>query len=156
MKMAILSVSTIRASFNSKSSRTAVPYVNRLLSGAGASWIASGSLTRISRPTDYEYWQRIAVYGGLIVRLNRFLACSREHPAAVTKSQRAKVYRDVFRGQWRRWGRVHPDWWEGLLDYSKNERQAFWSTLVPTSGRARVARLLSNFIRSRSSKFTTR
>jgi glycosyltransferase involved in cell wall biosynthesis len=105
---------------------------------------------------DYEYWQRIAVYGGLIVRLNRFLACSREHPATVTKSQRAKVYRDVFRGQWRHWGRVHPDWWEGLLDYSKNERQAFWSTLVPTSGRARVARLLSNFIRSRSSKFTTR
>lgn len=90
--MAILSVSTIRASFNSKSSRTAVPYVNRLLSGTGASWIASGLFDEdFQTSTDYEYWQRIAVHGGLIVRLNKFLACSREHLATVTKSQRAKV-----------------------------------------------------------------
>ncbi len=102
---------------------------------------------------DYEYWQRIAANNGLIVRINKLLACSRLHPATVTMSQRDKVYRDIFKGQWRHWGRVYPEWWEGFLDYSKNERHAFWSAFVPSSKRHDLACLFSRLLRSRSSKF---
>jgi glycosyltransferase involved in cell wall biosynthesis len=102
---------------------------------------------------DYEYWQRIAANKGLIVRIDKLLACSRLHPATVTKSQRDKIYRDVFKGQWRQWGRVHPGWWEGFLDYSKNERRALWSTLIPRSKICKLSSFLSRSLRRRSSSF---
>jgi glycosyltransferase involved in cell wall biosynthesis len=102
---------------------------------------------------DYEYWQRIAANKGLIVRIDKLLACSRLHPATVTMSQRDKVYRDVFKSQWRHWGRVHPGWWEGFLDYSKNERHAPWSTFVPASKCYDLSLFLSRLLRRRSSKF---
>jgi glycosyltransferase involved in cell wall biosynthesis len=98
---------------------------------------------------DYEYWQRIAANKGLIVRIDKLLACSREYPATKTKSQRDKVYKDIFKGQWRHWGRVHPEWWEGFLDYSKNERRALWSALIPASKIYDLSVFLSRSLRSR-------
>jgi glycosyltransferase involved in cell wall biosynthesis len=102
---------------------------------------------------DYEYWQRIAANKGLIVRIDKLLACSRLYPETVTQSQRNKIYRDVFKGQWRHWGRVHPGWWEGVLDYSKNERRTLWSTLIPRSKIRKLSFFLSRFLRRRSSSF---
>jgi len=98
---------------------------------------------------DYEYWQRIAANKGLIVRIDKLLACSREYPATKTKSQRDKVYKDIFKAQWRHWGRVHPEWWEGFLDYSKNERRALWSALIPASKMYDLSVFLSRSLRSR-------
>jgi glycosyltransferase involved in cell wall biosynthesis len=98
---------------------------------------------------DYEYWQRIAAKKGLIVRIDRLLACSRTYPATKTKSQRNKVYRDVFKAQWKYWGRVHPEWWEGYLRYSKNERRTLWSTLMPASTIYDLSTLFSRCIRRR-------
>src|SRR6266404_1016757 len=104
-------------------------------------------------PMDYEYWQRIAANKGLIVRIDKLLSCSREYSATKTKSQRDKVYRDVFKGQWRHGGRVHPEWWEGFLHYSKNERRTLWSRLLPASKCRKLAHYFSGVFRSRSSKF---
>jgi len=104
-------------------------------------------------PMDYEYWQRIAANKGLIVRIDKLLSCSREYSATKTKSQRDKVYRDVFKGQWRHGGRVHPEWWEGFLHYSKNERRTLWSRLLPASKCRKSAHYFSGVFRSRSSKF---
>ncbi len=102
---------------------------------------------------DYEYWQRIAANKGLIVRIDKRLACSRDYPATVTRAQRGKVYRDTFKGQWRHWGRVHPDWWIGFLDYSKNERRALWSAFIPASKCGDLSHFLSRFVRRPSFKF---
>jgi len=102
---------------------------------------------------DYEFWQRIAANKGLIVRIDKLLACSRDYGTTKTRSQRGKVYKDVFRSQWRHWGSVHPDWWIGFLDYSKNERHSLWSAFVPASKCCDLSRFLSRFLRSRSSKF---
>jgi glycosyltransferase involved in cell wall biosynthesis len=102
---------------------------------------------------DYEYWQRIAANKGLIVRINKVLACSREYAATKTKSQRGKVYKDIFKSQWKHWGYVHPNWWFGFLHYSKNERHAIWSALLPASKCRDLSYFFSRFLRSRSSKF---
>ena len=102
---------------------------------------------------DYEYWQRIAANKGLIVRIDKLLSCSREYSATKTKSQRGKAYKDVFKSQWRHWGNVHPEWWMGFLDYSKNERRALWSAFVPASKCGDLSYFLSRFLRRRSFKF---
>jgi 3-methyladenine DNA glycosylase Tag len=90
---------------------------------------------------DYEYWQRIAANKGLIVRIDKLLSCSREYSATKTKSQR---------------GNVHPEWWMGFLDYSKNERRALWSAFVPASTCGDLSYFLSRFLRRRSFKFESR
>ena len=105
---------------------------------------------------DYEYWQRIAANKGLVARIDKLLACSREYSATKTKSQRGKVYKDVFKSQWRHWGNVHPEWWMGFLDYSKNERRALWSAFVPASTCEELSYFLSCFLRRRSFKFESR
>jgi glycosyltransferase involved in cell wall biosynthesis len=105
---------------------------------------------------DYEYWQRIAANKGLIVRIDKLLSCSREYSATKTKSQRGKVYKDIFKSQWRHWGNVHPEWWMGFLDYSKNERRALWSAFVPASTCGELSYFLSRFLRRRSFKFESR
>jgi glycosyltransferase involved in cell wall biosynthesis len=105
---------------------------------------------------DYEYWQRIAANKGLIVRIDKLLSCSREYSATKTKSQRDKVYKDIFKSQWRHWGNVHPEWWMGFLDYSKNERRALWSAFVPASTCGDLSYFLSRFLRRRSFKFESR
>jgi glycosyltransferase involved in cell wall biosynthesis len=98
---------------------------------------------------DYEYWQRIAANGGKIAWLDKFLACSRDHAETKTQSQRGRMYRDVFKSQWRHWGRVHPQWWRGLMDYFKADRPGVWSLFIPPWKKsARVARLLSQLVRS--------
>jgi len=62
------------------------------------------------------------------------LSGSREYSETKTKFQRGKVYKDIFKSQWRHWGNVHPEWWMGgFLDYSENERRALWSAFVPAS-----------------------
>jgi len=80
---------------------------------------------------DYEFWQRIAARGGQIAMLDTYLACSRDYETTKTRSQRDKVYRDVFKSQWLHWGCVHPQWWRGWIDHWKVERRGFWSPFIP-------------------------
>ena len=88
---------------------------------------------------DYEYWQRVHVGGGAICFLDRFLAASREHANTKTRSQRGGVFRDVLAGQWRHWGRVHHDWWLGLIYYLADERGGPWRRALPADPVARAA-----------------
>lgn len=97
---------------------------------------------------DYEFWQRIAANDGRFVMLDQFLACSRDYATTKTRSQRDKMYRDVFKSQWHHWGRVHPQWWRGLLDYLKSERHVWWRPLIPSWKRSEpLANLLSRTVR---------
>jgi glycosyltransferase involved in cell wall biosynthesis len=80
---------------------------------------------------DYEFWQRIAAHGGRIEMLDAYLACSRDYETTKTRSQRDKVYRDVFKSQWLHWGGIHPQWWRGWIDHWKVERKGFWSPFIP-------------------------
>lgn len=97
---------------------------------------------------DYEYWQRIAANRGKIAWLDQFLACSRDYAATKSRSQRVQVFKDVFKSQWRHWGRVHPLWWMDLFSYLKNERRGLWRVIgaVPVPQRRRIAGFLSRHV----------
>ena len=88
---------------------------------------------------DYEYWQRLHVNGAAICFLDRLLAASREHANTKTRSQRGGVFRDVLAGQWRHWGRVHHDWWLGLIYYLADERGGPWRRVLPADPPDRAA-----------------
>lgn len=102
---------------------------------------------RFQTAMDYEYWQRIAINNGAIVLLDKFLACSRDYATTKTRSQRAKMYRDVFKFQWEHYGQIHVWWWRGWLDYVKNERKAFWAGFMPESTCDWIADTLSRQVR---------
>ena len=99
---------------------------------------------------DYEYWQRILAGGGLISFVDQFLACSRAHEATKTRTQRGRVFKDIFSSQWKLWGAVHRDWWEGLLHHLADERRGMWPRLIPSrrSARQRLADRLSRLVRN--------
>ncbi len=99
---------------------------------------------------DYEYWQRILAGGGLICFLDEFLACSRSHETTKTRTQRARVFKDIFASQWQLWGRMHPSWWLGLLHHLADERKGVWPALIPkkSSSRTRLADRLSRWVRN--------
>lgn len=97
---------------------------------------------------DYEYWQRIACGGGLFLRLDQLLACSREHAVTKTFSQRGKIFHDIFRSQILHWGRIHEQWWLGYLRYLKQEKQGWAGRFVPGGSlQVGVARHLANVAR---------
>ncbi len=97
---------------------------------------------------DYEYWQRIAAKGGLIVRLDAPLACSRDYETTKTRSQRGKVFHDIFKSQLLHWGRIHPLWWRGWLDYMKRERPGFHGPFIPAAKKTeRLSKALSGIVR---------
>lgn len=100
---------------------------------------------------DYEYWQRIAANGGVLARLDRFLACSRDYAATKTRTQRGKVYEEVFKSQWRHWGCIGSEWWMDLFSYLKNERRGIWRVLgvIPASRRRQLSGFLSRHVRKR-------
>ena len=99
---------------------------------------------------DYEYWQRILAGGGLISFVDQFLAGSRAHEATKTRSQRGRVFKDIFSSQWQLWGVVHRDWWLGLLHHLADERRGVWPRLIPSkeSARRRFADRLSRLVRN--------
>ena len=98
---------------------------------------------------DYEYWQRVAAGGGVLCLLDEFLACSRLHEATKTRSQRGRVFKDIFASQWQIWGAVHEDWWLGLLHHLADERKGVWPRLIPSRSRARIwlSRRLARWVR---------
>jgi glycosyltransferase involved in cell wall biosynthesis len=97
---------------------------------------------------DYEYWQRIAAKDGLIAKVDQILACSRDYETTKTRSQRGEVFSEVFRSQLRHWGRIHPLWWRGWLDYVRIEKRGLHSSFIPSPEKTELlSELLSKLIR---------
>jgi len=102
---------------------------------------------------DYEYWQRLAAHRGLFVRLDRFLACSRDYATTKTRLRRSQVYKENFRSQWKHWGYISPQWWRGWIDHLKSERLVFWRSLLPSWKKSEP---LSRFLSRHARKIHTR
>lgn len=99
---------------------------------------------------DYEFWQRLAARQGLFVRLDTFLACSRDHASTKTRLQRSQLFKENFRSQWKYWGYISPQWWRGFIDHLKSERRVFWRPLIPSWKKSGpLSRFLSKHVRKR-------
>lgn len=90
---------------------------------------------------DYEFWLRLATGGARFHYLPELLAGSREHPDTKSARQRARIFAEIRRMQWRHLGYCGRNWWEQQLRYWRDESGSRWGRLLPGKRDERLYRL---------------
>lgn len=90
---------------------------------------------------DYEFWLRLLARGARFRHLPDFLAESREHGSTKSTTQRARIFAEIRRMQFRHFGYLGRNWWEQQLRYWRDESGSPWGHLLPGRRDRRMYRL---------------
>ncbi len=99
---------------------------------------------------DYDFWIRIARADGFFLYLEEVLAQSRDYPETKTRSNRARVFHEIFSLSRRHLGGIHPRWIDSYLQHLRTETNLWWRRIIPRSEKNRrpMVRLITAFSRS--------
>lgn len=86
---------------------------------------------------DYDYWLRAMLSGARFVKIDEYLAASRDYPETKTKRDRSKVFFENFRLLNRRLGYVPSKWIEGYIHHLKIEKYPRFGKFLPEIGKSR-------------------